>query len=94
VDIKLKSQNTQDTTHRPHEPQRKGRRVDTSVLLRMGKIITGDRGRKKLERGERKGEVGGRGRGGERTGKRGQDQAGVGGDVGDVERVRKLNRGV
>ena len=56
--------------------------VDVSVLLRRGnKIISGSRGK----------ERGGRDKGGEE--KRGAG-SGVGGNGRDVQRVRKLNRGV
>jgi hypothetical protein len=62
--------------------EKEDQRVDVSVLLRRGyKIIMGGRGREGLGRErERGGDKGGRVR--------------CGRDKGDVQRVRKLNRGV
>ena len=55
--------------------------MDSSVLLRGGnKIIKGSRGLEELGRKKRGGERG--------------EESGMGGDGGDVQRVRKLNRGV
>ena len=57
--------------------------MDVSGLLRRGnKIITGDRGREGF--GRKKG--GGKDRNGEKSG--------VGVECGDIQRIRKLNRGV
>ena len=57
--------------------------MDASVLFRRGnKIITGERGWEGL--GRKRG--GGKGKKGTGTG--------MGGDEGDVQKVRKLNRGV
>jgi hypothetical protein len=62
--------------------KKEDQRVDASVLLRRGnKIITGGRGWERLGRKKRGG-------GGKGTG------SGMGEDKGNVQRVRKLNRGV
>jgi hypothetical protein len=62
--------------------RKENQRVDASILLRRGnKIIKGSRGQEGLGR-KRRGE-----------GKRGEE-SGMGGDGGDEQRVRKLNRGV
>ena len=62
--------------------RKEDQRVDASVLLRRGnKIIKGSRGWEGLWRKRREG------------GEKGAE-SGMGGDGGDVQRVRKLNRGV
>jgi hypothetical protein len=59
--------------------RKEDQRVDASVLLSSGnKIIKGSKGWEGLERKRR----------------RGEEESGMGGDVGDVQRVRKLNRDV
>jgi hypothetical protein len=60
--------------------RKEDQRVDASVLLRRGnKIIKGNRRWKRLGRKRRRGRVEG---------------LGIGGDGGDVQRVKKLNRGM
>jgi hypothetical protein len=45
VDIRKKTRNTQDTSHRTYEAQEVDKSLDASVLPRRGnKIITGMRG--------------------------------------------------
>jgi hypothetical protein len=82
VAIRQRAWNTHDTIHRSYEVQEEGRpNVDASVLLRRGnKIIKGSRGWEGLGRKRRRG--GGKG-----------EESGMEGDR-DVQRVRKLNRGV
>jgi hypothetical protein len=63
--------------------RKKDQGVDASVLLRRGnKIIKGSRGWEGLWEEEKR-----------RRGKRGEESD-MGGDAGDVQRVRKLNRSV
>ena len=83
MDIKQRTWNTHDTTHGSHEAQEEGRpKSGCFILLRRGnKIIKRSRGERDV-RGRKEGE-----------GKRGAE-SGMGGDGGDVQRVRKLNRGV
>jgi hypothetical protein len=82
VDIRQRVWNTQDTTHRPHEALEEDKRMDASVLLRKGnKIIKEAEGGKDLV-GREEGE-------GEKKGR-----ISMGGDGGDVQWVRKLNKGM
>jgi len=83
VNIRQKSQNTQNTIHKKEEDQS----VGASDLLKKGnKIFTGGRGEKGLERK----------RGGRRGAGEGEIGTGsdMGGDKNDIQRVRKLSRGV